>query len=269
MLVQRSLQPPPLAVVGIPDGHVALALTGHFEAGVLQGGDHVGAAPHGAVLDTLREVVPDQLPRVGLVVQAGPQMGGLDVRAMAGLLRPRPRRVVRSAPAVLVIEGVAQRVERLLPAGRRDVQALARLQIAPGGQHVHVDAAALLAVQDRRPRVAVWLQSGPGGLLELVEHGFDLRVGRPVLRGPRDDGRAVLVPERQRVGNGCHLFRIAAKDLDACARLPCGVPFAEQVVDRHAGRARAAGDELNVHPAARFRGGPAARSPARWRPGGR
>ncbi|MCY3846166.1 MAG: hypothetical protein OXH69_21790 [Acidobacteria bacterium] len=107
MLVQRSLQPPPLAVVRIPDGHVAVALARHFEAGVLQGGDHVGAALHGAVLDALRQVVPDQLPRVGFVLQAGPQRRRLDVGAVARLLGPGPRRVVRPAPAVLVVEGVA------------------------------------------------------------------------------------------------------------------------------------------------------------------
>ena len=269
MLVQRSLQPPPLAVVRIPDGQVGLALARHLEAGFLQGGDHVGAAPHGAVLDALRQVVPDQLARVGFVLQAGPQFRRLDVGAVAGLLRPRPRRVVGPAPAVLVVEGVPQRVEGLLPAGRRDVEALARLQVAACGQHVHVDAAALLAVQDRRPRVAVRVEPRPRRLLELVEDGFDLRVGRPVVRGPRDDGRPVLVLERQRIGDGRHLFRIAAKHLDAGARLPGRVPFAEQVVDRRAGRARAAGDELDVHPAASLRGESAARSPARWRRGGR
>ena len=243
MLVQRSLQPPPLAVVRIPDGQVALALARHLEAGFLQGGDDVGAAPHRAVLDALRQVVPDQLARVGFVLQAGPQRRRLDVGAVAGLLRPRPRRVVRPAPAVLVVEGVAQRAEGLLPARRRDVEALARLQVVPGGQHVHVDPAALLAVQDRRPRVAVRVEPRPSRLLELVEDRFDLRIGRPVLRGPRDDGRAVPVLERQRVGDGRHLFRIAAKDLDARARLPGRVALAEQIVGRRAGRPGAAGDE--------------------------
>ena len=269
MLVQRSLQPPPFAVVRIPDGQIALALARYLEAGFLQGGDHVGAAPHGAVLDALRQVVPDQLAGVGLVLQAGPQLRRLDVGAVAGLLRSGPGWVVRSAPAVLVVEGVARRVEGLLPAGRRDVQALARLQIAACGQHVHVDPAALLAVQHRRPRVAIRVEPRPGGLLELVEDGFDLRVGRPVLGRPGDHGRTVLVLERQGVGDGRHLFRIAAKHLNAGARLPGGVPLSEQVVDRRAGRARAAGDELDVHPAASLRSAPAARSPARWRPGGR
>jgi len=54
------------------------------------------------------------------------------------------------------------------------------------GEDVCVDAASLFAVQHRRPRIAVRLQSGPRCLLELVEDGFDLIVGGPVLRRPRD-----------------------------------------------------------------------------------
>ena len=92
------------------------SLAGHLEAGLLQGGDHVAAAPHHTVLDTLQQVVADQLARAGFVLEAGPQLRRLQVGAMAGLLRPGARRVVRAAPAVLVVEGVAQRVEGLLPA---------------------------------------------------------------------------------------------------------------------------------------------------------
>ena len=166
---------------------------------------------------------------------------------MAGLLRPRPRRVVGPAPAVLVVEGVAQRVEGLLPAGRRDVQALARLQVAPGRKDVHVDAAAVLAVQDRRPRVAVRLQPRPRRLLELVENRVDLRVGRPVLLRPRDHDRAVLVLELQRVGDGGHHVRVSAEHLDALALAAHRVAFADEVAGRLAGRAGAAPEALNVH----------------------
>ena len=186
MLVQRSSQPPPLSAVRIAGGDVVLALARHFEADRLQGGDHVGAVLHRAVLDTLHQVVADQLARVGFVLETGSQLRRLDVGAMARLLRPGPRRVVRAAPTVLVVEGVAQRVEGPLPAGRRDVQAAARLQVALRGEDVHMHAAAALAVQDRRPRVAVRLQSRPRRLLELLEDGFDLLLGRLVVRRPRD-----------------------------------------------------------------------------------
>ena len=99
MLVQRSLQPPPLPAGRVEGGHVVLALARHLETRVFEGGNDIGAALHDAVLDALHQVVPDQLARVGFVLQAGPQMRRLDVGAMAGLLRPRPRRVVRPDPA--------------------------------------------------------------------------------------------------------------------------------------------------------------------------
>ena len=188
---------------------------------------------------------------------------------MAGLLRPGPRRVVGPAPAVLVVEGVSQRAVGLLPAGRRDVEALARIEVAPGGEDVHVNAAAALVVLDRRPRVAVRFQSGPGRLLELVEHGLDLRVGRPILRRPRDHAGGVLVLELQRVGDSGHAFGIAAANLNAVAGLAGGVPLAEQVVDRRPGRAGPAGDELNVHRPLGCRHGRPCRASARCRRGWR
>ena len=256
MLVQRSLQPPPLSAVRIAGGHVAFALARHVESRLFEGRDHVGAAAHRAVLDTLHQVVPDQLTRVGFVLKTSPQRRRLDVGAMARLLRPGPRRVVRAAPAMLVVEGVAQRVEGPLPAGRRDVEAAARLKVALRGEDVHVDAAPALAVQDRRPRIAVRLQSRPSSLLELVEDRFDLRAGRPVLRRPRDHDRRVLALELERVGDGGHDVRIPAENLDALAPVPGGVPVADEIIGRRPGRAPAAPEALNVHLRRLRRSGP-------------
>ena len=256
MLIQRSLQPPPLSAVRIAGGHVALALARHAKAGFLEGGDDVGAAAHRAVLDTLHQVVPDQLARVGFVLKAGPQVRGFDVGAMSGLLRPGTRRVVRPAPAVFVVEGVAQRVEGPLPTGRRDVEAAARLQVALRGEDVHVDAAAALAVQHRRPRVTVRFESRPSRLLELVEDRFDLRVGRPVFRSPRDHDRRVLVLELQRVGHGGHHVRVPAEDVDALAPVPGRVSLADEIVGRRRSGAPAAPEALNVHRHGLRRSGP-------------
>jgi len=98
-----------------------------------------------------------------------------------------------------------------------------------------VHAAAALAVLDGRPGVAVGREPGPGRPLELVEHGLDLRAGRPVLRRPGDDARGVLVLEVERVGDRGHLAGVAAEDLDAVAELTGGVALAEKVVDGRAG----------------------------------
>ncbi|WP_420464411.1 hypothetical protein [Candidatus Palauibacter sp.] len=127
MLIQLSLQPPPLAAVRIESGEIVLAPARHIEADFLQGGEHVGAALHRAVFDALHEVVADQLARIGFVFEPGPQLRGLDVGQVARLLRPGPLRVVRAAPAVLVVERVAERIEGPLPARGRDVEAAARL----------------------------------------------------------------------------------------------------------------------------------------------
>ena len=268
MLVQRSLQPPPVPAVRIAGGHVATALARHFKPRLYKRGHHVGAATHRAVLNSLHQVIADQLARVGFLLKAGPQLCRLDVGAVSGLLHPGPSRIVWPNPAVLVVEGVAQRVEGLLPAGRRDVEALARLQVALRGEDVHVNAAALLAVLDRRPRASVRLQSRPGRLLELVDNRVDLRAGRPVLRRPRDHGRCVLVLELQRVGHRGHHVRVPAEDFDALAFVSGRVPLADEIVGRRAGGAGAAPEALNVHRPPPRRGllrAATARTPQGWR----
>ena len=59
--VQLSFQPPPVPGRRIQDRQVVLALARHFEARLPQGGDDIGPVPHRAVLDTLEQVVPDQV----------------------------------------------------------------------------------------------------------------------------------------------------------------------------------------------------------------
>ena len=90
-----------------------------------------------------------------------------------------------------------------------------------------MSAAAALAVEHRRPCVAIRFQPRPSRLLELVEHGFDLLVGGSVIGRPGDHARGVLVIELQRVGHRSHLVGIAPEHLDALARLSGSVPLAE------------------------------------------
>ena len=117
----------------------------HLQARFPQGGDDICPVPYRAVLDTLEQVVADQVTGGRFEREAGPQPRRLDIGAVPGLLHPRPRRVIRPAPALLGVEGVAERVECLLPARRRDVEAPVGLQVAPRGEDMHVSAAAALA----------------------------------------------------------------------------------------------------------------------------
>ena len=221
------------------------------------------------MLDTLEQVVADQVAGGGLEREAGTQVRRLDVGAVPGLLHPRPRRVIRPAPALFGVEGVAERVECLLPARRRDVEAPAGLQVASRGEDMHVNAAVALPVRHGSPGVAVGLEPRPGRLFKGIDDRADLRVGRSVVRCPGNHARRVLVLERQRVGHRGHLMGIPLEDLHALAQLPCRVPRPEEVVGRLPGRAGSAGQELNVHRRRGGRRGPTLRAPARWRPGGR
>ena len=137
------------------------------------------------MLDALEQIVPDQVAGGGFEPEAGPQLRGLDVGAVSGLLYPGPLQIVGTAPAMLVVEGVSERIERSAPARRGDVEAPAGLKVAPRGEDVDVSASAALAVQHGRPRIAVEVQSRPRGLLEGVQNSADLFVGRFVLRRPR------------------------------------------------------------------------------------
>ena len=254
--VQPSLQPPTVPGLGVHRGEVFLALARHFKARLTQRGDDIEAVIHRAVLDALEQVVPDQVAGRGFEPEPGPQLGGLDVGAVSGLLHPGPGRIVRTAPAVLVVEGVAERIERSPPARRGNVEAPPGLKVASRREDMDVGAAALLAVEHRRPCVAVGFEPRPCRLLEGVQNLADLFVGRLVLRRPRDHAGGVPVLEPQRVRHRRHPVRIAPKDLDAFARLPGGVPLAEEVFGRRPRRSGSTRQKLNVHPRPGFGRGP-------------
>ena len=221
------------------------------------------------MLDTLEQVVADQVTGGRFEREAGAQVRRLDVGTVPGLLHPSQRRVIRPAPALLGVEGVTERVECLLPARRRDVEAPAGLQVAPRGEDMHVNAGVALPMHHGRPGVAVGLEPRPGRLFKGIDDGDDLRVGGSVVGCPGDHARRVLVLERQRVGHRGHLMGIPPEDFHALAQLPRRVPRPEEVVGRRPGRAGAASQKLNVHRGRGVRRGPTPRVPARWRLGGR
>ena len=254
--VQPSLQPPTVSGLGVQRGQVFLALARHFKARLPERGDDIEAVFHHAVLDALEQIVPDQFARGGFEPEPGPQLGGLDVGAVSGLLDPGPGRIVRTAPAVLVVEGVPERIERAAPARRGNVEAAPGLKVASCGQNVNVGTAALLPVEHRCPCVAVGFEPGPCCFLEGVQNRADLFVGRFVLRRPRDHAGGVPVLEPQSVRHRRHPVWIAPKDLDAFAWLSGRVPLPEEVLGRGPRRSGSAREELNVHPRPGCRRGP-------------
>ncbi len=246
--VQPSLQPPTVSGLGVHRGQVFLALARHFQARLPKRGDDIEAVFHRAVLDTLEQIVPDQVARGGFEPEPGPQLGGLDIGAVSGLLHPGPRRIVRSAPAVLVVECVPERIERPPPAGRGNVEAPPGRKVASCGENVNVGAAAFLPVEHRRPCVAVGFEPRPGRFLKGVQNRADLFVGRLVLGRPRDHAGGVPVLEPQSVRHRRHPVWVAPKNLDALAWLSGGVPLPEQVFGRGPRRSGPPGEKLNMHP---------------------
>ena len=196
-----------------------------------------------------RHVVGDGLPGVLRAAAAASPLAGFLVGAEAALQDPRPGRIVRAAPAVLAVLPVPERPEGLFPSRRRDVQALARLQIDPRREHVDVDAAFRVPVLNGAPDVPVRLQPGPGGFLELLQHFPDLPVRRVVLRSPGDHPGGALVRELQGVGHGLDLGRIADQNLDALPLPALGVLLSGQVLRRSSSPAAEANHHRSAPPA--------------------
>jgi len=133
-----------------------LALTGDVQASLFEGRDECVA-------------VADRAPSDG-ALQMRPQ-GLADVCSPAGevlrLSRAAAARIIRPRPSMLHIQRPLQRTEVALPTGRRDVEAPPRLQIAAGGEDVHVRTLGV-AVEHRRPGVTVRVNSGPRDRFEAV-----------------------------------------------------------------------------------------------------
>ncbi|MDE2924436.1 MAG: hypothetical protein OYL92_03860 [Acidobacteriota bacterium] len=215
----------------------------HLVAGLLERGDHADAVVDETGGDALAEVAVDGVA-VGGVGRETARPGS------AGAVR-----VVRPRPAVFVVQRPLQQAVRPLPAGRGDVVALARQKLYAGDQDMHVGSAVIVAVEHRRPGVAIRFEAGPGDALEVVERLVDLVVGRVILGRPGDHGAAVAVLEVQGVGDMCDLVRIAAQHRDLGPRLAGVVAVGEEVVRRGRRAALAVLGERDQHGPSSPRGG--------------
>ena len=247
-LVQRPLQSQPVSRLRPEDGHVVPALAGNFEAEVLERRHHPAAVLHRAGDHEPHQMLPDHRPPVRLYLPPRPQRLRVQVRQVRRRpVRSRPSRVVRTGPAALAVERVTERIEELLPAGWGDVQAPPCREIDARRQDVHVHPAVMVAVQHRRPDVAVSVEARPSRLLELVEHPFDLGAGRGVLQRPGDHARRVQVLEGEAVSDPGNLAWIPAQDLDRRALRARRVQLGEEVDRGRGRRACPPGQELEVH----------------------
>lgn len=196
-----SFQAKPFFGLGVFDGQVILARTGHLEARIGQGGEHSGAIldqPHGNLITD-----PGMEP-----VAPGGAVRGLRHRLDLG----RALHVHGVGPAVGLVHQVAQAVEGALVAGRGDVEAASAVQFHARRAEMQLDAI-FVGVAHPEAGVAVGIKPGEGDLLEAVDHLLLLVLGRGVLAGEADDTGAIGPFVRAGVDQVDHALGIAAHDL--------------------------------------------------------
>ncbi|MGR3761095.1 hypothetical protein ACUXV3_13350 [Roseobacteraceae bacterium NS-SX3] len=196
-----SFQAKPFCGLGVFDGQVILARTGHFEARIRQGGNHVGA-----ILDqTHGNLVGD--PGMERIAPGG-AVRGLRNRLDLGCTLD----VHGIGPAVDLVHQIAQAVEGAFVAGRRDVEAAPAVKLHSGCAEMQFNAI-LMGVAHPEAGVAVRIEAGEGDLLETVDHFLLLVLGRGVLASEADDTRAVGPLVRASVDQVDHALGITAHDL--------------------------------------------------------
>jgi len=138
---------------------------------------------------------------------------------LSGLAAPRqfnqaddiasPRRVLWISPAVALVFDIAKRVESLLVARGRDVQATPAGKLHPGRHEVELDPI-LVGVPHPEDIPLVTLQAGERQSLEGVHHLGLLALGRRILPREGQDARAVGPLVRTCVDLGLDKRRVTA-----------------------------------------------------------
>ena len=143
------------------------------------------------MLDTLEQVIPDQVAGLGLKPETGPQPRRLELGAMPGLLHSGPFRVIRPAPAVFGVEGVAKGSNVFRQPGGAMLRLRPVSRSHPPSEDVRVRAAAALPVHHGRPGVAGVARSGPSPAQEVYAVPLLVRGNAPQPPQPRH-GPALL-----------------------------------------------------------------------------
>ena len=183
------------------DGDVRLALARNGKADVFERGDEARSVVNVADLDALLDI--------GVYGLAG-------AAALQGFLWPLEHtsaiRIVRTGPAVFVVQRVPKRRVERGPAGRRDVQRLAGRKLHARRHEMQLDPAAFgVCMPDPQAIVLVGFEAGEGDALELVHDLLLLGRAWGILAGERD-----------------HAARIAPLPIDAVDQLHRALGIAAQ-----------------------------------------
>ncbi len=195
-----SSKPQALAGLRIKRGDVVLPRAGYLEAGLGQGLDQAATVPDFALGDPVQNPIVDHL--AGL---AAP--GVFDQADHIA----RPLRVLRVRPAVLFVQHVAQDIEGLGVAGRRDVQAVPGGKLHARGREVQLHPP-LVGVPHPKDIALAGLKAGEGQALEGVHGLCLLALGRPILGRERHDPGPIAPLMRRGVDQRLGARRAAAQD---------------------------------------------------------
>ena len=191
------------------------------------------------------QVVGDDLARVFLGIQAVAKPPGVVQVRMSGLDCPLALRIIRACPALAPVMQVAQRVEVLLPAGRKRVERLACGQFHPRCDEVQFMVPGV-AVAHPEDVIAIRLQPGESRALKVVHEPLFLLRRHGVLRPPRQGACRKLPGALLGVDEVARHVRVAPQDHGGCF-CAAWVVQAQQIVHRPPARAFAVREELQVH----------------------
>ncbi|EWH02007.1 hypothetical protein Q427_11110 [Halomonas sp. BC04] len=156
-------------------------------------------------------------------------------------------RIIGPRPALRVIPGVTQRIERFLMARRRDIERPPGGQLDTGGQRMDMGGAVVITMQHRAGGVLVGLQTGERCAFPVLEDSLDLGNGGVVLRRPGDHPAGIAPPVRTGVGHLGDQVRIAAQHRDLGTAFAVMVMLLEEIPHRAGGASLAVAEKFQVH----------------------